>query len=140
MSGEWQVKNIYLHLVCFVTLMMIIGGIVSTFNTGLEMLFPWRHSTSLMDMYLHEEAPHDPYSELPKLQEHLKENPPDWQRLEEVRTAREQREADSNHIYKLRTLLGSLALFIIPLPFYYYHWKKIKPQVENAGGGVDYES
>ncbi len=139
MSGGWQVKNIYLHLVCFVTLMMIMGGVVSTFNTGLEILFPWRYSTTLMDMYLHEEAPHDPYNELPKLQEHVEENPPDWQKLEEMRTAREKREADSNYIYKLRTLVGSLALFLIPLPFYYYHWKKIKPGNENTGGGVDYE-
>lgn len=139
MTGEWQVKNIYFYLVCFVTLMMIIGGIVSTLNTSLELIFPWNYSPTLMDLSL-QEAPHDRYEQLPKLREYLQENPPDWQKLEENRAAQEKRDADRDRIYKLRNLIGSLALFLIPMPFYYYHWKKIKPGPRDTGGGVDIES
>ena len=139
MTGGWQVKNIYFYLVCFVTLMMIISGIVSTLNTSLDLIYPWNYSPTLMDIYL-QEAPYNRYDQLPKLREHLSENPPDWEKLEEMRAEREGLDMERDRIYKLRNLIGSLALFLIPLPFYYYHWKKIKPEPMDSGGGADIES
>ncbi len=136
MPGDngWQVKNVYFYLVCLVTLMMVIFGLIGTLNQALEIWLPSRYSTTLMDMYLNEKAPYNRYEQSDKLKEHIKNNPPDWNELEKEREIIEQRQLGIEKAYKLRYLVGSMALFIIPLPFYYYHWKKIKPAGINGKG------
>ncbi len=128
MDGGWQMRNIYLYLVTFVTLMMIIFGMVSFLNSIARLVFPleYRYYTTLMDL----EAEYtNAGREVPPLEE-----------LERVREDRMERDAARDRAFQIRDLVSSLAVWLVALPFYVYHWKKIKIEILDDGGGVGHEA
>jgi hypothetical protein len=114
MTQGWQFKSIYLYLVCFVTLMMIVFGLIAFINNVTRFVFPvdYKIHLTLMDLereYINTGGNVPPVSE-----------------LEEIREERLQTQRETNRAYLLRDLLGSLAVWLIPIPFYLYHWRKVR--------------
>ncbi len=126
MARDFNVKNLYLYLVCLVTLFLFIGGAISAVNSSMQLALPEKPNVSLVNVYY------------PEYREGLDEplfNPPSLEELESMRA--EQEEMELYYLsYTWRSLLGSIALVIIATPFYLYHWKKIKPDRTEGGRGA----
>ncbi|MHB1127834.1 MAG: hypothetical protein ACYC2T_12940 [Bacillota bacterium] len=112
MRITWNIRNIYLYLVAFVTLIMVIVG-----------------SARLIDgivgiVYLPPESPAPIESKVP-----------DGSNLTDAEwEARQLKEQQANiqreRYYGLRRTLESGALILVALPFYLYHWRKIQKEAE----------
>jgi hypothetical protein len=113
MSRDWSIKNLYLYLVCLVTLFLFIGGTISAINTAVQLAMPDRPNIPIVNIYY------------PEFREGIDEplfNPPPLAELEERRTEQENMEQHYRG-YTWRSLLNSIALMIISAPFYLYHWR-----------------
>lgn len=124
MSRGWHIRNIYLYLVCFVTLMMVVFGFITFLNNTARLVFPVEYSyrPTLMDVereYLSSGRDVPPVAE-----------------LEQIRDERVLREKERERAFKLRDLVGSLTFWLIPIPFYLYHWRKIRTELFPEKGGV----
>ncbi|MEW5784425.1 MAG: hypothetical protein AB1767_05010 [Bacillota bacterium] len=115
MVKDWNIKNIYLYLVCLVTLVLFISGFISSVGSAMQILLPDQPNVSLFHIY---------YPEYKEGEEVF--TPPPLSKLEKDRQERELQEMNYRY-YTWRQLLNSLALMIIPIPFYLYHWKMVKP-------------
>ncbi len=123
MATSWNIKNLYFYLVCLVTLFLFVGGAVFAINSGMLLALPDKPNVPLIYVYYPEykEAPVQPVFDPPPLEE-----------LEKIRA--EQEKADIYYQgYTKRGLLNSIALMIIALPFYIYHWKQVKPKSGKRG-------
>ena len=126
MSRDWQLKNIYLYLVCFVTLMMIIFGLISFLQNVVNYFVPVRYANYLTLMDIEQEYLNSS-REVPPLEE--------LEAIRDSRNAQEEQLKKNDRIYTLRSLVGSLAVWLIPLPFYQYHWRKIRDGLFPEGEG-----
>ena len=117
MPQGWQLRNIYLYLVCFVTLLIIVFGLVTFLNHAVNYFFPvsYHHYPTLMEI---EEELFRNNEEVPSVD-----------KLEQIRDERVAQVESRDNTRKLRTLVSSLAVWIIPIPFYLYHWRKIKREL-----------
>ncbi|MBS4020936.1 MAG: hypothetical protein KGZ79_00740 [Dethiobacter sp.] len=121
MSTGWHPKNIYLYLVSFVTLMMIIFGLVAFLNNLTRLVVPTE--------YLH-------YPTLMEIEQEFivsKQEVPPVAELERIRDNRISLDKARGRAYRMRDLIGTLAVWLIPIPFYLYHWRKIKQDLFAAG-------
>ncbi len=128
MSQGWSIRNIYMYLISFVTLMMVLFGIISFLNNTARFFLEtdYRYYITLMDIeqeYLNTGRDVPPVKELERIREerHLAGQEEDYLR---------------NRAYRLRNLIGSLAVWLVPLPFYLYHWRKIKEEHYPPRGGA----
>ncbi len=128
MAKSWDVKSLYFYLVCLVTLFLIVGGAIGAVNSAMQIALPDQPNVPLIHVYYR-----DYRGELAQ----PVFDPPPLAELEKMRAEMEERD---QYFYfqswALQRLLNSIALFLIPIPFYLYHWKKIKP----AAGGVRNEA
>ncbi len=117
LNTGWSIRNLYFYLVCLVTLFLVVGGAISTVNSAMQLILPDRPNIPLIGVYSIRAA--EPGRET------VFDPPP----LEELEARRAEREslALQRQDYVRRNLLNTIALMIIPLPFYLYHWKQIKP-------------
>lgn len=114
MTQGWQIKNIYFYLVCFVTLMMLVFGLITFLGHTARLMFPTEYTyyTTIMEVereYLNTNR------EVPAMSE-----------LERIRDERRELELARSRAYVIRDLINSLAVWLIATPFYLYHWRKIK--------------
>ena len=116
MAKSWSIKNLYFYLVCLVTLFLFVGGAISSINSAMQLSFPDRPNMMIFHTY---------YPEYKDESTPVFDPPP----LEELEKRRaEQEEMDQYYRgYTMRSLLNSIALMIIAVPFYLYHWKRVKP-------------
>ena len=103
-NSRWSLRNIYLYLVCLITLIMVIVGTVGVIRGGVELLYP--------DPGFYSEKPIDAKGE-PTITEE------EWQRQQDLQEAQNLR-------YAVLNLVGNLALVVIAGPLYVYHWRKIE--------------
>jgi TRAP-type C4-dicarboxylate transport system permease small subunit len=118
MAGKerWSLRNIYLYLVCLITLIMVIIAAVNTVRAVAELIIPTEG---------------DPYYRGAPLVEgedgrdiEVVEKEAELWRLEERRRA-------------YLNLIGSVAMLLVAGPIYVYHWRKIEgenTQAANEGG------
>ncbi len=116
MAGEWSIKNIYYYLVCLVTLFLIVSGFISSAGSVMQLVIPNEPNISLMSLYYPEHR-----------NDGVNFNPPALVKLEEMREQRELQELQYQY-YAWRPLLNSLALMLISIPFYLYHWNRVNPK------------
>ena len=131
MSRDWQLKNIYLYLVCFVTLMMIVFGLIFFSQNVVSYFVPAHHYATYLTLMDIEQEYLQAGREVPPLEE-----------LEAIRNSRNVQEEQlrkNDRIYQLRSLVGSLAAWLIPLLFYLYHWRKIREDLFSAQGRNGHE-
>ena len=117
MAKSWSIKNLYFYLVCLVTLFLFVGGAISAINSAMQLALPDKPNVSLTYVY---------YPEYSKGADQPVFNPPSMEELERKRTEQEQMDLYYQS-YTKRSLLNAIALMIIAVPFYLYHWKQVKP-------------
>lgn len=105
-SSRWSLRNIYLYLVCLITLIMVIVAAVNAVRATVELIYPDP------GYYYAEPIKGD---EGPTQEEIEKQN--------EMQLAQSRRQA-------VLSLVGSAAMLLIAGPLYMYHWRKI--EVEHA--------
>jgi len=105
-KDRWSLRNIYLYLVCLITLIMVIFSVVSIVRGTVELLYP--------DPGYYEVATVDPKGESGPTQEQLDK---------QVDAQQQQSQRQS-----ILGLVGSVALFVVAGPLYVYHWRKIETE------------
>lgn len=107
----WSLRNIYLYLVCFVSIILIIFGLISFINSIVDIFI-------VTDYY-----PISKYEVLdPTGKDSAVTNPDYAAKLEQERV--QQLELQKNN--KIKRSIQNLSIFIVALPFYLYHWRKIE--------------
>lgn len=115
-SERWSLRNIYLYLVCLITLIMVIVAAVGLVRSGVELVYP------------------DPgYYSAP-----IKDD------TSGITAEERQKELDSQKEQSRRqailNLVGNGAMLLVAGPVYLYHWRKIevehveKPQASLPAG------
>lgn len=102
-KDRWSLRNIYLYLVCLITLIMVIVAAVGVVRSTVELVYP------------------DPgyYYDMP-----VKEGA-DGMTQEEIDKQNEMQEQQSRRQAVLN-LVGNVAMLVVAGPLYVYHWKKIE--------------
>lgn len=113
MRTAWTPRNIYLYVVCLVTLIMMISGTVSAIRSATELIYPQPrpYSGAIVapdDKELSAEAQ-------AKLQEEQRQIDAQWSRRNAV-----------------ISIIGSAALLLIAAPLYRYHWRQVQQEREAA--------
>lgn len=102
-----KLRNIYLYLVSFVTLMMILGGLIFTVQNVMDVIFPTN--------YYYEPYPVEKGGSLPFSAEEKKTYEENQKRNEENRRTEGK-----------KSVAKSVAVVAVALPTFLYHWKKIE--------------
>jgi hypothetical protein len=103
-NDRWSLRNIYLYLVCLITLIMVIVGAATAVRSVVDMIYP--DPGYYMDRPVDEEG--EPlYSD------------EEWERQQQI-------QEDSARRYAVISLVGSLSYVFIAGPIYVYHWRKIE--------------
>lgn len=103
-KDRWSLRNIYLYVVCLITLVMVIVATVGLVRSAVELAWP------------------DPgYMGTKPLDEKGKPTVSDeeWARQEEAARVTQQRSATLS-------LVGNVAMLLVAGPLYVYHWRKIE--------------
>ena len=111
-SSRWSLRNIYLYLVCLITLIMVIVSVVGLVWSSVELIYP------------------DPgyYYDVPK-----EEGGSSDRTAEDIEAERASQLAQSRR-YAIIELVGNAAMLLVAGPLYVYHWRKI--EVEHAEAPV----
>ncbi|MBN2848256.1 MAG: hypothetical protein JXP72_07395 [Coriobacteriia bacterium] len=103
-DARWSLRNIYLYVVCLITLIMVIVGGAGTIRSVAELVYP------------------DPgYYWGEPIPVKAQEGPTAEQRAEQEEFARAQSVRQG-----VLNLAGNLAMVLIAGPIYLYHWRKIE--------------
>jgi len=108
MSSGWTIRNIYLYLVCLITLVILIFSVVDVVKNVVELLYP---------------EPNQVMMPVPPLS--TKDT------LDEVQLERDQKQQQElQRQWNLRrtvvNLVRSGALLLVAGPLYIYHWRRIE--------------
>ena len=125
MTQGWHLKSIYLYLVCFVTLLMIVFGFISFLSNVGRVVFPDQYSYYYQTLMEMENEYVNNKQEVPAVTE-----------MERIRDERLNSERARARAYLLRDLISSLAVWLIPIPFYLYHWRKVREGLFPVKGGI----
>ena len=98
-------RNIYLYLVSFVTLLMMIFGIIFSVNNAVDLLMPVDYN-----YYYSELKPGTEVTEADK------------KTAEEAR----ERQKTTERQRSIREIIQSVTVFGVALPVFAYHWRKIE--------------
>lgn len=122
-GGEDMIKNIYVYLVLFATLMMTIGGTVSAFMAIADMVAPTPYYTSFEEFKLNngdikrEIAPDEPAVK------------PTEAELQERYDAIVVSEQERQMARAQNSLIKSMGWIIIPLPIFLYFQRRLEKKV-----------
>lgn len=108
MTGKWDIRRIYLYLVSFATLMMMIVGTVQFLQGIVNITYPQPGPT-----YTELEMKYPPNDNIKKLN------------TEEIKERAAVERAQQRY-YEVRSMINNLILFLVALPVYLYHWRKIQ--------------
>lgn len=115
MIREWNLRLVYLYLVCFTTLMMQIVGTVLLIQTLAEVAYP--------------PPVYSPFYPKEYMQGLTAEE------LEKQRQLEEDRQKQRARFERARKLAGSLSLLVVAYPIYIYHWRRIRR--ESSGNEME---
>ncbi len=105
-SSRWSLRNIYLYLVCLITLIMVIVAAVGLVRSTVELVYP------------------DPgYYYSGPIEKEGARTEADIKAEQEAQEEQSRRQAVLN-------LVGNGAMLLVAGPLYIYHWRKI--EVEHA--------
>jgi len=109
-ASRWSLRNIYLYLVCLITLIMVIVGAAQAVRSAVELLYPDPGGTVAGKVPTDDKGK-PLYSE------------EEWKRQQDAGK-------ESQRRYAVLSLVSSLAFVFIAGPVYVYHWRKI--EIEKA--------
>lgn len=115
---SWTIRNIYLYLVCFTTLVMMIVGTVQAIDATYGLVNP---------APVHPEVYKETYPIKPGevLTNEEKE------KLEARNKVNQEYQIKQNEYYQKKRLFENGVLFFVALPVYLYHWRLIKRNSED---------
>lgn len=119
-------RNVYLYLVCFVTIIMILIGLVTTVNNLIDLVYqvpPYVESREILMKNFNDMGETGPYADMT------------FEEYEALRKSEMALQKERDRAYDVRRLLQSFSIFIVAVPFYVYHWRKIEKEV--AAGGIE---
>ena len=117
-DSSWSLRNIYLYIVCLITLIMVIVGAAGTVRTVVEFIYPDPGGGMFFPSKV-EPAKRD--AEIAQFEEQ-----------QEIQRAQSTRQSALD-------LAGNLALVIIAGPLYVYHWRKIEGELDAESEGIPAE-
>jgi hypothetical protein len=103
-KDRWSLRNIYLYLVCLITLIMVIVATVGLVRSTVELVYP--------DPGYYYSAPIDKGGTDERTQEDI-----DAERTSQLEQSRRQ---------AILNLVGNAAMLLVAGPLYIYHWRKIE--------------
>ncbi|NPV27827.1 MAG: hypothetical protein HPY81_10410 [Firmicutes bacterium] len=122
LKPSWTVRNIYLYLVCFTTLIMMVVGTVQAFDAAYGLVFPAPVRPEMFPEMFKE--PYQPGKEAANLT-------PEEKAKEEVRAkANQEFQIKQNRYFATKRLFENGVLILVALPLYLYHWRLVKKSVE----------
>jgi len=102
-KDRWSLRNIYLYLVCLITLIMVIVAVVGAVRATVELVYP------------------DPgYYDVP-----IEKGGTSGLTQEQIDKQREM-QLDQSRRQAVLNLVGSVAMIVVAGPLYVYHWRKIE--------------
>lgn len=101
-----KLRNVYLYLVCFVSLMMILMGVIFTVQKITDVMFP----TNYYEMIPPEKTGNLSVEE----QKNYEEN--------------QKRYDENRNIESKKNVAKSIAVVIVALPTFAYHWRKVEKE------------
>jgi len=112
---QWNIRQVYLYLICFATLMMLIIGLVQLIMGVVDLVYP---DPNMESQYLDTKI---------KVSE-MQRNNPEITREDIERQIQEDqaRQKVSRKYSQIKSFINSLALVMVSLPVYLYHWRKIQ--------------
>jgi hypothetical protein len=110
-----NIRTVYLYAVCFITLMMAIGGIIATVNAVANYCLPVVFAPYHFD----------------RTESAAEAKAIDERRMEEDRKA----QFESERIRNLRSIFSSSAVWLIAGPVFAFHWRRLR--AEESGNGDD---
>ncbi len=114
-ESRWSLRNIYLYLVCLITLIMVIVGAATAVRSVVELAYPDPYYGGI-------------YSEpVPIEKGGSTGNLTAEERAEQERLAKAQSTRQG-----VLSLVGNLAMVFIAGPLYIYHWRKIETELATA--------
>lgn len=118
-ESRWNIRQVYLYLVSFATLMMLIVGTVQLIMGIVDLVYP--DPTKGMGYY-------DTKMRLSDMQQI---NPGITQEEFEKQIQEEKQSQEASWRYQqIRRFINSLILVVVSLPVYLYHWRKIQKGVD----------
>ena len=105
-GNRWSLRNIYLYLVCLITLIMVIVGAATAVRAVVDLVYP--------DPGYYMERPLDESGKPMNTDE-------EWEREQSI-------QKESTLRYAVLSLVGSLSYVFIAGPVYVYHWRKIESE------------
>ena len=106
-DSRWSLRNIYLYIVCLITLIMVIVGAAGTVRTIVEFIYPDPGGAMFFPSKV---EPSKRDAEIAEFEEQ-----------QELQRAQSTRQSALN-------LAGNIALVVIAGPLYVYHWRKIESE------------
>lgn len=103
-SGRWSLRNIYLYVLCLITIIMVIVATVNLVRGTVELAYPDPGYYG------------GPIEKVPGMSEAEFEK--------QQRVARE-----SSRRQAILNLVGSAAMLLVAGPVYLYHWRKIESEL-----------
>lgn len=107
------IRIIYLYIVSFITLGMLVGGIISFVNSVTEYFYP-------TDYIFFREENVDKY---------------DYKEYSLIDESETQIEKENARIRQIKEIATNTAIIVVAIPLYIYHWKKV--QTERIEGGEE---
>lgn len=114
----WDLRNIYLYLVCFVCIIMILVGTVTALNNFIDLFFPEYYSIG-PEMIARDYQDYIKYNQGTNNTMSLEE-------YQKMREEQQQLDLQRQKSYKKKQMAQSFSMIIVAVPFYLYHWRKIE--------------
>lgn len=108
----WNLRNVYLYLVCLISIILIIIGLITFANSMVDMFITTSYYPSAIE-------------KMGTYNKDLNMTKEEYQALVEKETAQNQANEKKN---RAKNSIKSLSMFIVALPFYIYHWRKIQKE------------
>lgn len=102
-----RLRSVYLYLVSFVSLMMILMGVIFTVQNITDVMFPTNY---YYDMY--------PYEKMGEVSEEQQKNYEENQR----------KNYENTRIESKKNVAKSIAVVVVALPTFVYHWRKVEQE------------
>ena len=112
LSDRVTVRNLYLYLVCLVTLVVSLFAAVQLVRSSVGLLYP-----EPAGWYGHYAPPEDPASGM----------------TEEERQRQEELARDSQRRQSVLDVVGAGATLLIAGPLYVYHWRRVQSELPARG-------
>ncbi|MCX8075298.1 MAG: DUF1542 domain-containing protein [Clostridia bacterium] len=129
-----NIRIVYLYAVAFVTLMMIIGGFIVTMSAIAAYIWPSNYNYAYpaydysSDAYTKELESIEQNNTLTEQQKQEQISVIDKKYSKEEIEKQQQINDENARNSRLRDIFNALAIILVSLPLYIYHWKRIEKE------------